>query len=83
MPEDHEEGKPGAVLTLGVRYTPDYPDAPPEMCVQVVEDEEGLLGEPSSDDALSGFSSDTRRGAQHLRAELDQVVRAGELTAGG
>lgn len=72
-----------------MRYTPDYPDAVPEMAVRVVEDANETLGaapneagtdastDASTDaDAAGPLVSDARAGVQQLRAELDQVVRA-------
>ncbi|KAI3624631.1 Protein gir2 [Malassezia furfur] len=83
VPEDYEEGKVYPVLSLEVRYTPDYPDAVPEMAVRVIEDANEALGaapseedaEASTDaDASAPLVSDARAGVQQLRAELDQVA---------
>ena len=62
-----------------MRYTPDYPDAVPEMAVRVIEDANEALGaapseedaEASTDaDASAPLVSDARAGVQQLRACL-------------
>lgn len=68
---------PDPVLALEVKYTPEYPDAVPEMCVRVLEDAGEILGPaPAEQDEEQAdvFVTDSREGAQQLRQELDQVV---------
>ncbi|PWZ00518.1 RWD-domain-containing protein [Testicularia cyperi] len=43
--ESVEEGSPSPIeLSLHINYTPEYPDAPPGMSIEVVRDSKGVLG---------------------------------------
>ncbi|WFD41124.1 Protein gir2 [Malassezia japonica] len=79
IPEDYEEGKTYPTLSLEVKYTPEYPDAPPDMCIRVVEDEGEVLGpapqtEAANTEEEEPFVTDSREGVQKLRGELDEVA---------
>lgn len=67
------------LLSLEVKYTPEYPDAVPHMRVLVLEDEEEQLGPAPADQSAAedpeAFVSDARPGVQELTQGMDQVVR--------
>ena len=65
------------VLSLDIQYTPEYPDAPPNMSIHVVRDTKGILGPQTDESEESGTESGTveRPSVAELQAELDEVAQ--------
>ncbi|TKY87138.1 hypothetical protein EX895_003815 [Sporisorium graminicola] len=77
--ESVEEGSPSPiVLSLHIQYTPEYPDAPPNMSIHIIRDTKAVLGpavddedDPSEDDSTSA----DRPAVTELQAGLDEVAQ--------
>lgn len=74
--ESVEDGSPSPiVLSLHIKYTPDYPDAPPNMSIHVLRDTKGVLGPVLSDDVDDEDTSSADRPAvAELHQGLDEVA---------
>ncbi|SPO21933.1 uncharacterized protein UTRI_01920_B [Ustilago trichophora] len=77
--ESVEDGSPSPiVLSLHIQYTPDYPDAPPNMSIHVLRDTKAVLGPAISDeddeDSEDADSAD-RPAVTELQAGLDEVAQ--------
>lgn len=81
--ESLEEGSPSPIqLSLLIKYTKDYPDAPPDMSIHVVRDTKGVLGPPlgneddnEEDTAASVQQSTGLASVQELQRELNEVAQ--------
>ncbi|GAK63582.1 RWD-domain-containing protein [Moesziomyces antarcticus] len=74
--ESVEDGSPSPiVLSLHIQYTPDYPDAPPNMSIHVLRDTKGVLGPVvSDDDDAEEESNSDSPGVTELQQGLDEVA---------
>lgn len=81
--ESLENESPSPIqLSLHIKYTSDYPDAPPDMSIYVVKDTKGVLGPPltNEDDDEEGAKEATQQSinqasVQELQKELDEVAQ--------
>ncbi len=77
--ESVEDGSPSPiVLSLHIQYTPDYPDAPPNMSIHVLRDTKGVLGPVVSDDEEDrddDATSAERPAVAELQTGLDEVAQ--------
>ncbi|KAJ1028595.1 hypothetical protein NDA16_001761 [Ustilago loliicola] len=77
--ESVEDGSPSPiVLSLHIQYTPEYPDAPPNMFIQVLRDTKAVLGPAISDeDDNEGqdAASVHRPAVAELQSGLDEVAQ--------
>lgn len=74
--ESVEDGSPSPiVLSLHIQYTPDYPDAAPNMSIHVLRDTKGVLGPVVSDDDDAEEAPDSDSpGVIELQQGLDEVA---------
>lgn len=74
--ESVEDGSPSPiVLSLHIQYTPDYPDAAPNMSIHVLRDTKGVLGPVVSDDDDAEEAPDSdSSGVTELQQGLDEVA---------
>ena len=77
--ESIEDGSPSPiVLSLLIKYTPEYPDAPPDMSIHVLRDTKAVLG-PAVDDENEPqdqhFTSSERPAVTELQQGLDEVAQ--------
>ena len=75
--ESVEDGSPSPiVLSLHIQYTPDYPDAPPNMSIHVLRDTKAVLGPAITDEDDNDESASVDRPAvTELQAGLDEVAQ--------
>lgn len=77
--ESVEDGSPSPiVLSLHIQYTPDYPEAPPNMSIHVLRDTKAVLGPAISDDdddADEEALTADRPAVTELQAGLDEVAQ--------
>ena len=78
--ESVEDGSPSPiVLSLHIKYTPDYPDDPPNMSIHVLRDTKAVLGpaltDDDDDDADESAATAERPAVAELQAGLDQVAQ--------
>lgn len=75
--ESVEDGSPSPiVLSLHIKYSPDYPDAPPDMSIHVLRDTKAVLGPAINDE--EGETAETaqsdRPAVSQLQQGLDEVA---------
>ncbi|SNX83141.1 uncharacterized protein MEPE_01847 [Melanopsichium pennsylvanicum] len=78
--ESVEDGSPSPiVLSLRINYTPEYPDAPPNMSIHVLRDKKGVLGpvisDDDDDDNIEYTASASRPAVDELQSGLDEVAQ--------
>ncbi|SOV04557.1 uncharacterized protein UDID_02586 [Ustilago sp. UG-2017a] len=72
-----EDGSPSSiVLSLHIHYTPEYPDAPPNMSIHVLRDTKAVLGPATSDEEDNEEREAVDRPAvAELQSGLDEVAQ--------
>lgn len=75
--ESVEDGSPSPiVLSLHIHYTPEYPDAPPNMSIHVLRDTKAVLGPAASDEEDNEEREAVDRPAvAELQSGLDEVAQ--------
>ncbi|CDS00008.1 uncharacterized protein SPSC_02991 [Sporisorium scitamineum] len=74
-----EDGSPSPiVLSLHIHYTPEYPDAPPNMSIHIIRDTKAVLGpaiDDEDDQPEQDSSSADRPAVTELQVGLDEVAQ--------
>ncbi|PWN48898.1 RWD-domain-containing protein [Violaceomyces palustris] len=72
------ESSPSVTLSLNIKYTQDYPEEPPEMRIEVIEDQDSILGGIGEDEEGTDQPADDRaqrEGIVELTKGLDEVAQ--------